>query len=243
MTGVAWREDDFEEQDFDPRMFASGGANTSIIEKESFWNLGVKDLVRCVVEGTARSARKDNYKYNYLVAWLVCMSAPWANPDKVISVKLHESPFLAHTPIVLSRSLIAEPSHQAEANPVVSSWEDDEQQNNAAVHPLTVPIYKRLAEVPVPIRQAIEDILQKLASSVPTALTRNLPSLRLASLEDASYLLEWIFEDRRLGFSFETNPKESGWYYVFSNGSSEHYESGTMDQLEVNRLVRMTLHH
>jgi hypothetical protein len=105
-----------------------------------------------------------------------------------------------------------------------------------AVHPLTNPVYDQLAEITIPTKEAIQSLLIKFATSVSSAVTVKLPPLRLAIC-----LLEWTFEDRRLGFSFEQNPKDSGWYYVYSSDSSERYESGTMDQLEMSRLIGMML--
>jgi hypothetical protein len=122
-----------------------------------------------------------------------------------------------------------------------SFFEKGEQQNVAAVHALTKSVYEKLAGIPKDYRDAIQGVLTQLASSVPKSDTNKLPPLRLAPLEDSSYLLEWTFEDRRLGFSFEANPKDSGWYYVYSSDSSERYESGTMDQLEMSRLLKMML--
>jgi len=110
-----------------------------------------------------------------------------------------------------------------------------------AVHPLTSPVYDQLAEITTSTKEGIQSLLIKFATSVSSAVTMKLPPLRLAILEDSSYLLEWTFEDRRPGFSFEQNPKDSGWYYVYSSDSSERYESGTMDQLEMIRLIGMTL--
>ncbi|MBM4260079.1 MAG: hypothetical protein FJ145_01405 [Deltaproteobacteria bacterium] len=75
--------------------------------------------------------------------------------------------------------------------------------------------------------------LTELARYIPA--DNSFPPLRLAALDDGSVLLEWTFKDRRLGFTFEADPNDYGWYYVFSRGQSERYESGTMDQLEIER--------
>lgn len=252
MTSVAWREDDFEERGFDPRMFASGGANASIIEEQPcypFWKQGAGDIfcigpVGKLVIGEAKV--DPNRQREYVVIWPQSWNRGWTDHQNLFSIQWHVDSSLIDTAVVLSRSSIDEPSRQVERSASVSSSyanlsEDDEQRNVAAIHPLTRPVYKQLAEIPAPTREAIQDILQRFASSVSDAVSRKLPSLRLASLEDESYLLEWTFADRRLGFSFEPNPKESGWYFVLSTDSSERYESGTMDQLEMSRLVKMML--
>jgi AbrB family looped-hinge helix DNA binding protein len=63
------------------------------------------------------------------------------------------------------------------------------------------------------------------------------PKLRLTEADDGALLVEWTLPDRRLGFSIERQPEESGWYFVLSSDTSGLYEAGTMDQLEMERLV------
>jgi hypothetical protein len=242
VTNVAWRDDEFEERGIDPRMFASGGANNSIIEKEAFWNPEGADLIYIepngrivIVNAKVAPETKENYVVSHL--WVY----HWVGRDKLISTKWHKAPSFLQTPIVLSRSSIDEPSDQADANSAVSSWEDYEQENVAAIHSVTKTVYEQLTSVvPKTYKQAMRVLLTEFASSVPRNESK-LPPLRLAALEDSSYLLEWTFKDRRLGFSFESDPKDSGWYYVYSRGSSELYESGTMDQLELRRLIAKAL--
>lgn len=41
-----------------------------------------------------------------------------------------------------------------------------------------------------------------------------LPPIRAAIMEDRSVLLEWIYDDFRIGFSVEQIEEESGWYLV-----------------------------
>lgn len=42
----------------------------------------------------------------------------------------------------------------------------------------------------------------------------NLPTLQVENIEDDSVLIEWIFDDFRVGFTIEKNKDESGWYLV-----------------------------
>ena len=42
----------------------------------------------------------------------------------------------------------------------------------------------------------------------------NLPSLQAENIDDGSVLIEWIFNDFRVGFTIEKNKDESGWYLV-----------------------------
>ncbi len=84
-------------------------------------------------------------------------------------------------------------------------------------------------------------ILADFSATVEAFDTSGAPDLHLAEADDGALLVEWVFADRRLGFSFEKQPEESGWYFVLSNGSSERYEAGTLDQVEMRRLVQMML--
>ena len=245
MTDVAWRKDDFEERGIDPRMFASGIANTWIIEQESLWNPAVRDLIwiepggKIVIVGPKVDTKRAE---TFIATW-----AHWRNFDRLdresfVNIKWCFADALTNDAIVLSRSLIDEPPRQVQSNSAVSSWETDQpQQELAAIHPVTKSVYGQLTNMPVGYREAMVGLLTQFAILVPKTEPSKFPPLRLAALEDSSYLVEWTFKDRRLGFSFEPDPKESGWYYVYSSGSSERYESGTMDQLEMRRLIEMTL--
>ena len=82
-------------------------------------------------------------------------------------------------------------------------------------------------------------LLDELADAAWQADVESNAPLRASVLDDGALLIEWTLSDRRLGFSFESNPEESGWYFVFSKGSSERCEAGTMNQLDVPRLVRL----
>jgi hypothetical protein len=238
VTDVAWRKDDFEERWIDCRMFASGTANTWIIEKESLWNPEISDSLWIepngkivIVEARIDPKRAEKFAMR------------WARPDRdkfVNFVWYTDAPL--NDAIVLSRLLIDEPPRQVQSNSAISSWEIDQPQREfAAIHPVTKSVYDQLTNIPGSYREAIAGLLTQFAGFVPNTEENKFPPLRLAALEDSSYLLEWTFKDRRLGFSFEPDPNESGWYYVYSSGSSERYESGTMDQLEMNRLIAMTL--
>jgi hypothetical protein len=90
-------------------------------------------------------------------------------------------------------------------------------------------------------RKIAENVLEKLCAVVGSLPLTELPPVSAVALEDGSVLLEWTFPDRRLGFTLEPKAEASGWYFVFSNGSSERYEAGTMDQLEMPRLVAAML--
>lgn len=110
-------------------------------------------------------------------------------------------------------------------------------------HPLTRDAYAALLAQVGPSQrvqgQAILDEFCMLISGAHPAAA--VPPLHTATADDGAFLIEWIFSDRRLGFSLEPTPEESGWYFVRSHGSSERFEAGTLDQLELPRLVELAL--
>lgn len=69
-----------------------------------------------------------------------------------------------------------------------------------------------------------------------------LPAIDATVCDDGSYMIEWIFENKRLGFSIEAPPKmmESGWFLVAKDGTAESglLSEGGMDKL-VERFLRL----
>ncbi|MCP3959109.1 MAG: hypothetical protein GY719_14760 [bacterium] len=84
-------------------------------------------------------------------------------------------------------------------------------------------------------------VLGKFAAAADAFDVANAPDLHLVEEDDGAILIEWAFADRRLGFSIEQQPEDSGWYFVLSNDSSERYEAGRLDQLKMRRLVKIML--
>ena len=64
-----------------------------------------------------------------------------------------------------------------------------------------------------------------------------LPPLKFEWLEDDSLLIEWIFRDFRIGFSFEPNPEESGWYLVSNEKLGELSTAGDINLNELESLI------
>jgi len=117
-------------------------------------------------------------------------------------------------------------------------------QGTTMARAMTQPAYAALPEVPSSTQQAAEELLAKLTASLGELLASldsavEFRPIRLAPLDDNSAVLEWIRADRRLGFLLSGEQGETGWFFVYSNGSSERYEAGTMDQLDLNRMIRM----
>ena len=65
----------------------------------------------------------------------------------------------------------------------------------------------------------------------------SLSPLRLAPAEDGSALVEWIFKDFRIGFSFEPDPQESSWYLVSNQNMGEVNSSGALDSVDISSLI------
>ena len=65
----------------------------------------------------------------------------------------------------------------------------------------------------------------------------HLPHLHAFDVQDGSILIEWIFDDFRLGFSIEPVPTESSWYlvsnaklgYIGTSGDISQDESETQN--------------
>lgn len=241
------REDDIEEPSFDAPLFAQSGATNTIIESEpslDFWRRGHADVIcrgpygRFLAALEAKGSKES-----------VELGAGWQHAHFFLARdpnSYRRARELLQSAVVLYRSSIDELSRKSELWESLSASyaslpEEAKFTPLEAIHPVTKFAYQQLDATPTTTRASIQDILKQLARIVPYILALTLPRLRLAVLEDSSYLLEWTFKDRRLGFLFERDPKDSGWYYVYSSGSSERYESGTMDQLDMSRLVKMAL--
>jgi hypothetical protein len=54
----------------------------------------------------------------------------------------------------------------------------------------------------------------------------HLPPLYATQIEDGSLLIDWIFPNFRIGFSFEEDPSNNGWYIVTDKKLEEYTGSG-----------------
>ena len=61
-----------------------------------------------------------------------------------------------------------------------------------------------------------------------------LPQLQAFNVDDGSVLLEWIFNDFRMGFSIEPNPQDSSWYLVTNRNLGEISASGYTSNININ---------
>lgn len=64
-----------------------------------------------------------------------------------------------------------------------------------------------------------------------------LPQLRAFNVDDGSVLIEWIFNDFRIGFSIECDLHESSWYLVSNPNLGEITASGYISKIEIKNLI------
>jgi len=63
----------------------------------------------------------------------------------------------------------------------------------------------------------------------------SLPSIQAFETEDQSIFFEWIFEHSRVGFTFEPNPEESGWFLVSDRTLGNVSASGLLSGLGIEK--------
>ena len=120
---------------------------------------------------------------------------------------------------------------------------------SAAAREQRAPVLPLLAQVEDAIRRLDNVSMRRQAIRVIEYFRRaasgyNLqgaPALRANLADDASLLIEWTFEDRRLGFNIEPNQDDSGWYFVSSKAAGGRCASGTLSVLDINEVMRWTL--
>ena len=64
-----------------------------------------------------------------------------------------------------------------------------------------------------------------------------LPELQAFKVDDGSILIEWIFDDFRIGFSIEPDVQESSWYLVSSKNLGEISASGYISGTDIKNLI------
>ena len=88
------------------------------------------------------------------------------------------------------------------------------------VQDLITPAWRTVASVKDDtVANECRRILQIIAESILFFQTQgfdlgHLPRLHAFDVEDGSLLIEWIFDDFRIGFGVEPIPSESSWYLV-----------------------------
>jgi hypothetical protein len=116
-------------------------------------------------------------------------------------------------------------SHIQETNPVIrTAWSTVGQVEDEKVADEAKRILSVIAETIL--------IFQKRAVDL-----KHLPRLHAFDVQDGSILIEWIFDDFRVGFSIEPVPTESSWYlvsnaklgYIGTSGDISQDESETQN--------------
>lgn len=110
-------------------------------------------------------------------------------------------------------------------------------------HPLTREVASALHSIQPARAAAIRSLLEEFVTALPVEGAVERTALRLTEADDGAILVEWLFKDRRLGFSFEPDARESGWYFVLSNASAELAESGLLDGADPKLLITRFLQH
>ena len=214
MRVQTWREQEFEDRGFDAGMLTAGGTTSSIVEGEPqlpFWKQRHADMVYVGPEGkhVIVEVKVNPRKIHEYLVWRSLLRSPYSsNRESLINAYRHACELLNQSAFVLSRSLIDVLCRNVGvwengSASYASLREEDQFSTLEAVHRLTSSVYKQLAGVPTATKEAIEGVLNQFVTCVSNAELIERPPLRLAILEDSSYLLEWIFEDRRLGFSLD----------------------------------------
>ena len=66
-----------------------------------------------------------------------------------------------------------------------------------------------------------------------------LPQLHAFAVQDGSLLIEWIFDDFRVGFSIEPIPSDSSWYLVSNEKLGDISVAGHISQHESETQILM----
>ncbi len=61
--------------------------------------------------------------------------------------------------------------------------------------------------------------------------------------DDGSLMIEWIFDNFRIGFDFEENHEESGWYIVSNNGNGYANASGLLQNSDTDKILLWVVYY
>lgn len=112
------------------------------------------------------------------------------------------------------------------------------------------PIEQRMnATVASVLATAKHRSVANLASQVIAAMTAaafeqgdaDVPPLLASEDEDGTIFVEWIFNGRRVGLTFDKDIAESGWHFISGEGENIQVSLGSLSDLEPSALTRMAL--
>jgi len=86
------------------------------------------------------------------------------------------------------------------------------------------------------VLRSIEDTVENFFRQSNLDLSY-LPGLQAFNVDDGSVLIDWKFNEFRIGFTIEPNPQESGWYLVSTDNLGEITASGYLSNMGLKKLV------
>lgn len=108
--------------------------------------------------------------------------------------------------------------------------------------------YKR--DILLPVKKALDEVedinilrtANRILSIISQAIDRQdefsgFKPIYGFSGEDGSFLIEWIYEDFRVGFSIESDQKDSSWYLVSRENVGGIRASGFLDTLNLGKII------
>jgi hypothetical protein len=102
--------------------------------------------------------------------------------------------------------------------------------------------YEALGRIKVDaVKKEASDFLPKLTAALLRFDLTSAPAMAAVVLDDESFVIEWAFASRRLGFSFDPQPGESGWFFVSSLDSGNVRAHGRLVGAELIFLLAWAL--
>lgn len=84
-------------------------------------------------------------------------------------------------------------------------------------------------------------VVTEITDAVRNTDTSDFPSFWLSETEDGSFLIEWIFPNRRLLFSIEKNIRDSSWSIVALRGTGFHNDFGLLSDADISNLLERVM--
>jgi hypothetical protein len=84
-------------------------------------------------------------------------------------------------------------------------------------------------------------ILDLIEDQLPNYNYTTLPPIHAAELDNGGIIIEWIFEDFRMGFNIEMNIDKSGYFLVSKESAGEIRSSGYLKGLKLETIIQSLL--
>jgi hypothetical protein len=81
------------------------------------------------------------------------------------------------------------------------------------------------------------EVVTLLARSVQQRSLEQSPTLSIVESDDGSIWIEWILPSRRIGFTVDPDPRESGWYYASAVYDGNEVNFGSFSSMNMDELV------